>query len=397
MKVGIGIVVMVAVLAIASTAAFMGNTSAEAGQETSGVIGGSNDSPSRLRLVPEEGGAALQAEGQSGEGDQDKHEQPFIGIVVETLPQPRADELGLEGGAVVRRVLDDGPSTGLLEPDDIIIRIDDEPITSAADVIRAVRQATPDQVLTFYLAGRDDGVMITIGERDTHRGFDRDLAAEHRALRGPFEALFDDFVRSEYVTESDEGLVSVTAVAGNISVSPDARTITLTPKDGSGDVEILIPDEDSGNVTIISGGHEVEIGELKTDVNTMVVQVIGPGPDDRKVLVIQDGFHPAALKFLMSAMPLLGMGRAGMKESFGPLPRFGAGPEVRERLRNRRFGLGPRLLPRVFPDGKMPRGRLWNREHLTGHPDGREFRLECDGEESEDAPGRFSMRCTVEH
>ncbi|MCH8109896.1 MAG: PDZ domain-containing protein, partial [Chloroflexi bacterium] len=75
--------------------------------------------------------------------------KPFIGVTIETLDEAEADELGIAGGAVVRSVLEDGPSAGLLQVGDIITHVDDIEVTSVRDVVEAVKASETGDMLSF--------------------------------------------------------------------------------------------------------------------------------------------------------------------------------------------------------------------------------------------------------
>ena len=52
------------------------------------------------------------------DADQDAQTRPYIGVVISLLPPAMAEELGVDGGALVTAMLMDGPSSGVLERGD---------------------------------------------------------------------------------------------------------------------------------------------------------------------------------------------------------------------------------------------------------------------------------------
>ncbi|MCH7746372.1 MAG: PDZ domain-containing protein, partial [Chloroflexi bacterium] len=100
----------------------------------------SGDAPSINAIPPRPQARALGMEAEK---------QPFIGVTIETLDEGEAAELDIAGGAVVRSVLEDGPSAGLLQVDDIITHIDGNEMTSVRDVVEAVKASETGDVLSF--------------------------------------------------------------------------------------------------------------------------------------------------------------------------------------------------------------------------------------------------------
>ena len=138
--------------------------STQAGEDTPTQTGQNSPGPKALALGDDEDAAP--APGQlAGEGDEET--KPFIGIAIDTLPAAEATELGIDGGAVVRRVLDDGPSAGILHVGDVITAIDGHAVTSAADVVEIVHASEPGNVLAISVLrdGVPHEVTVTVGTR----------------------------------------------------------------------------------------------------------------------------------------------------------------------------------------------------------------------------------------
>jgi membrane-associated protease RseP (regulator of RpoE activity) len=211
---------------------------------------------------------------QEGDEDDDAETRPYIGIMVAPLGQARAQELGIEGGAVVARVLADGPSAGKLQNGDVIKAINGDAISGVEELIEKVQGSAPGDVLTIEVIrnGGTVSVEVTVGERAVPeaRPFAGDLPGVYNRLLGHLRNL-DRFVRAEVVVETDDGFKTIRAVVGTVtSVDASANTFVLAPKDGAASITYTVS-EDTAVVMRRNG----DISGLNTEDPTLVVDVDG--------------------------------------------------------------------------------------------------------------------------
>ena len=304
--------------------------------------------------------------------DEDVHKMPYIGILVRALSDSEAEELGVAGGVEVKRVMDDGPASEVLEPGDVIVAVNGQELSSARDLVRIIKESTPGDVLQLTLHGHESPIEITVGERpfvkrQLHpRG--RPLHRECRRHHPHPKRGLSKFVSSEYVVQTDDGLKTFKAVAGTTTaVDPELGTLTLAPKDGTGESVYMIPDDGEDHPALISDGHKVELDGLAAEEPTLVVTVNGA------VKLVVQGDPPARvlrrLRFLgppdkrhdrheCKIRPRTGFhGGDGIRK---PLDEFRGSAEIQEQLRGlreeleRRFSRGPSVRLDVLPSQPAP-------------------------------------------
>lgn len=96
----------------------------------------------------------------------------FIGIEGQTLTEGIAEDYGVEAtsGAIIANVMPDSPADDAdLRQGDIIIRVDDEDITSMNDLSSLIRDREPgeDVTLTILRDGEEQQLDLTLGTRPT--------------------------------------------------------------------------------------------------------------------------------------------------------------------------------------------------------------------------------------
>ncbi len=76
--------------------------------------------------------------------------------------------MGLEGGVKVVKVLDDGPSAGVLEAGDVITAIGGTETMTAQEVVEAVKASEPGAALSITVRRGTEtlALEVTVGERD---------------------------------------------------------------------------------------------------------------------------------------------------------------------------------------------------------------------------------------
>ena len=262
--------------------------------------------------------------GQTSENSQgdDGAARPYIGIVVSTLGSARAEEMGVDGGAVVQKVLEDGPAGGVLEVGDVVLSVNGDGIAGARDLAEIVRSSQPSDLLTMDILrdGQPLTVEVTVGEGGLTetKWLSRFKGRGHLGILG---ALPTDRVwRGEIVIGAEGGSKTVAMVSGLVAgLDPDAGTITVSPADGAGDETYTLNDE----VHLSVDGRMAELSDVEVGQSVWVVSV----DDDVTVVAVGElrmrhGFtFPARPRFYFggAAGPRFFMGRG-----------FEIGPETKE-------------------------------------------------------------------
>ena len=224
----------------------------------------SSDAPSTNAIPPRPQALAASVEAEK---------QPFIGITIETLD---------DGGVVVRSVLEDGPSDGHLQVDDIITHIDGNEMTSVSDVVEAVKASEPGDVLSFDVIRGDASISVevVVGEREARFGrFPKRAPFQHQIL-GQLLHLPDNFVKAELMWDTDDGVKTVRAIAGTIAdLNVDAGEFNLIPTDGSDKIFYKINDD-----TKVMTQKKGDLSGLNDEDRTVVVDVTMNGESDVKLV-----------------------------------------------------------------------------------------------------------------
>ncbi len=248
---------------------------------------------------------------------------PFIGVTLSELPEAEAEELGIAGGAVVGRVVDDAPAAGLLAPGDVIVSVGGVDVSTAADVVQAVHAAEPGDTLSFAIIR--DGETLTVEVEVGHRPFRAAPRAGHNAGPGNpvlslLRQLSERLAKAEVVLETDDGFKTFRAVAGTLSaLNVEEGTFTLNPVDGSDAIAYEISAD-----TAVQTKHKGTLEGLNTTDRTLVVDV------DGDVKLVQQG--DAGVGKHRRGRPF-----GGRSHDFRPGP--GGFPDIQGRLRS--------ILPRL--------------------------------------------------
>ena len=213
------------------------------------------------------------------DADQDAQTRPYIGVVISLLPPAMAEELGVDGGALVTAVLRDGPSSGVLERGDVITSINGLSVSGPQDVIDAVMASSVGGTISVIVTRGDDSLdlSITVGETAiSRRGiFKRHASPKPDMTQGIIQQALqagDRFARGEVVIADEDGNYQThrAAVGTVIEVDADAGTFILQPKDGSEPISYTISDDTKVNLD-----RTGDLGELNTEDTTLVVDVDG--------------------------------------------------------------------------------------------------------------------------
>lgn len=222
-------------------------------------------------------GMLTQSSNQNQKGD--KRPKAFLGIVIGSLGQDRANELGISGGVRVIQVAEEGPSAGTLKEGDIIVTIDGKEVKTPADVLSLLATLDPATTVSLEIirGGQKLTVQVTLGSRQEY--------LQKNPRLGPFAHPFPDtlmgllplhnlgrIVRAEIVVDTDEGVKIFKILAGTVkTVDSNTKTLTLTPKDGSTDIPYRLTE----NTTIFLRGQKVELTRVLAGDEAVVVSVDG--------------------------------------------------------------------------------------------------------------------------
>ena len=199
-------------------------------------------------------------------GSSDGDPTPWLGVSIADLNDKLASRLDLaqESGVVVLHVIADSPADDAgLQRGDIIASVGGESVDSAKDVAQAVRDASPDDVLTLSVQ-RDDSTLsidVTIGEHPWKTQVVPLLWPRYlRALDGNVQ-------RADFTVENVDGVaVDLAFIAGTIDSVGDGSA-TVTPADGSDDLSLTVGD----GVHVSKGWEKVALDDLSSGDEVMVV------------------------------------------------------------------------------------------------------------------------------
>ena len=199
--------------------------------------------------------------------------KPYIGIYVSP-----ADD----GGVEVVKVVEDGPSDGVLQEGDVITAADSETVNDSKGLIDAIVEAGVggDVALTVTRDDQSMDVTVTVGEREVsfqstrvfRKPFTHSVSPLDRGVFTRPRVVDDRFASSQIVIADDDGNYQThRTVAGTVtSVDVDAGTFTLQPKDGSAAIDYTINDD-----TVIRMSRTGDLGQLNTTDPTVVMDVDG--------------------------------------------------------------------------------------------------------------------------
>ena len=258
--------------------------------------------------------------------------KPYIGIVV---------SLSEDGSTEVVKVLEDGPSQGVLEVGDIIAAVNDEAVDGIKDLTNAIVEAGAGAALTLTVTrdGSDMDAAVTVGEW-TEKAYPK-RSASHKAGRGQ-----DRVSSSQIVIADDDGNYhTYRTVFGNLTaLDADAGTFTLQPKDGSDPIEYTISDD----ARIFVGRNPVDdLSGLAMSEQTVVMDIDGAV----KVVKQSETGVAGGVPYRMGKIRGFGAGGRLYHRSFvGPLDiaeihkaRSKMDVDVVDRIRGARGGMGSGL------------------------------------------------------
>ncbi len=94
----------------------------------------------------------------------------YLGVATANVTSENASRLGLgePRGVVIERVIDDSPASKAgLQKDDVILRFENEDVTSVAKLTRLISEVAPDHKAKLRISrgGREQDVTVTVGQR----------------------------------------------------------------------------------------------------------------------------------------------------------------------------------------------------------------------------------------
>lgn len=192
--------------------------------------------------------------------DSDTESKPYIGVVIHPLS---------DGSVNVMKVLEDGPSDGVLEVGDVITEVNGESVDGVESLTGAIADTGAGETLSLTITrdGSEMDVSVTIGEwmKKTYRVG----RVFHKAGRSQ-----DRIASAQVVKADDDGNYrTYRTVYGNVTaLDADAGTFTLRPKDGSDAISYSI----SADTRIYVGKDSVDdLSSLDMDEQTVVMDVDG--------------------------------------------------------------------------------------------------------------------------
>ena len=346
------------------------------------------------------------------DADSDAQTKPHIGVAISPLSPTRAEELGVDAGVMVTAVLNESPSSGVLEQGDVITSIDGQIVSSPKDVMDAVMASSVGDVISVIVIRGDDtlDLSVTVGETDiSKRGIFRSRVTQmhqpdltHRLIQQVFRAS-DRFARGEVVMADENGVYQTyRATAGLVTgIDADAGTFTLQPKDGSALIEYMISDDTKVNLN-----RAGDLRELNTEDNTLVVDVNG------EVKLVHQGEMPLPHMQGKGHGPNIQMhrgqggqqgrfgpggqgghrqgGQFGLGQGFGNFNQSGSLDQIRDRLPF--FGANGR--PGDLSDFPPPEVLERIEQFGRGELDRSDFLSEiCESLDQENLPDRIIIRC----
>ena len=214
--------------------------------------------------LPGRGGgdqATLQSSGSSN-GDP----TPWLGVSVANLNPKLASQLDLsqETGVVVLHVIVGSPAADAgLQRGDILVSVGGTSVDGVHDVVQAVRDASPDDVLALEVQ-RDDttlSINVTIGEHP--------WKTQPVPLLWPryLKAMDGNVQRADLTVEDADGnAVDLSFISGAVDAVGDG-SVTVKPVDGSEDLSLAVGE----GVHVSKGWEKVDLADLASGDEVLVV------------------------------------------------------------------------------------------------------------------------------
>ena len=113
----------------------------------------------------------------------------YLGVGTANVSNDNASRLGLSEprGVVIQQVMEDSPASKAgLQKDDVILRFDDEEVTSVHKLTRLVGEMAPDHKVKLRIsrAGREQDVTVTVGQRKAPMAWSGSMGEGHGAALG---------------------------------------------------------------------------------------------------------------------------------------------------------------------------------------------------------------------
>jgi serine protease Do len=190
--------------------------------------------------------------------------RPRIGVQIEDVGAEDAEVYGLPtvSGVLVQAVPADGPSVGLLEPEDVIVGLDGERVGYVSELQAKIAERHPgDRVqLTVYRDGRPTDVTIRLGEaplnEQTAVVADRAVHSEERL--GINVELLDARTATELGYDGPGGVILTDVARGSAAERRLVGRYRYFKLTRINDVRIVVPDD------VREALDAVEAGEIVT-------------------------------------------------------------------------------------------------------------------------------------
>ena len=217
------------------------------------------------------GGFALAERGGNGaappsRASSDGDPTPWLGVSVANLNPRLASRLDLsqETGVVVLHVIVGSPAADAgLQRGDILASVDGASVDGVKDVVQAVRDASPDDVLVLEVQrdGSTQSISVTVGEHP--------WKTQPVPLLWPryLKAMGGNVQRADLTVEDADGnAVDLSFVAGTIDAVSDG-SVTVEPKDGAEDLTLTVGE----GVHVSKGREKVDLADLASGDEVVVV------------------------------------------------------------------------------------------------------------------------------
>lgn len=207
--------------------------------------------------------------------------RPRIGVTIQSVEAEDAEIYGLPSvsGVLVQTVAEDGPSIGALEPEDVIVAIDGEPVGYTAELQAKIAQRRPgDRVeLTVYRDRRRVDVTVRLSEAPLN---ETPVVAEETSVHSEerlginVEAI--DAARADELGLRAPGVVLTDVARGSAAERRNVATFIDNQLVRINDVTIRTPEDVRRALDDVSAGQIVSLHFYSPAAGERVVNVRMP-------------------------------------------------------------------------------------------------------------------------
>lgn len=130
-----------------------------------GIIDNTNTSNDMGNLLTAYGISELK---QTIEKMSNNQERAYMGVHGADVPQEAIEEFDIPAGAYIKEIEMDSPAMAAgIQSGDVVIRINEEPVTTYGELLNMLNNAKPEEIMTITLVrqGREMSVEVTLGTR----------------------------------------------------------------------------------------------------------------------------------------------------------------------------------------------------------------------------------------